>query len=159
MGPTGLLPSQARQVPCLVPAACLHRPAWVSVPCHCRRRRSALLPMGDSFGAPALVQGWQDFEYLDLARGENILGISASRPQKGMPSADESLCEPDVLTTSKFRAWDRHAGGKCGSQLRVVHLAPYESVIVGRQAFPQAVLLRKISQQLLQFGNRKVSVT
>src|SRR5664280_991015 len=77
------------------------------------------------------------------------------RAQKSMPSADESLCQPDVLTTSKFRAWDKYAGGKCNPQLRVVHLAPYESVMVGLQACPQAVLLRKISQQLLQFGNRK----
>ena len=77
------------------------------------------------------------------------------RAQRSMPSADEILCQPDVLTTSKFRALDRYAGGKCSSQLRVVHLAPYESVIVGRQACPHTVLLRKISQQLLQFGNRK----
>src|SRR5271157_4808362 len=72
-----------------------------------------------------------------------------------MPSADEISCQPDVLTTAKFRAWDGYAGGKCNPQLRVVQLAPYESVIVGRQACPQTVLLRKISQQLLQFGNRK----
>ena len=60
-----------------------------------------------------------------------------------------------MLATAKFGALDRYAGGKCSSQLRVVRLAPYESVTVRHQACPQTVLLRKISQQFLQFGNRK----
>src|SRR5471030_1554582 len=69
--------------------------------------------------------------------------------------AGEMSCQPNVLATSKFGALDRIAGGKCGSQPRIVRLAPHEPVTVRRQARSKTVLLRKMSHQLLQVGERQ----
>src|ERR1700722_14692628 len=64
--------------------------------------------------------------------------------------------QPDVLTTSKLGTLDRHTGCKGGSQLRIVRFALHVSIVIfRRQARPKTVLLRKVSQQLLQFGMRE----
>ena len=58
--------------------------------------------------------------------------------------------QPDVLTTSKLGALDRHTGCKGGSQLRIVRFSLHVSVVTfRRQALPKTVLLWKTSQQLL----------
>jgi hypothetical protein len=60
-----------------------------------------------------------------------------------------------MLTAPEFGTLNRYAGGKCCSQLRAVRFAPCKPVTVGRQARTQTVLLWKVSQQLLQVGNRE----
>ena len=68
----------------------------------------------------------------------------------------QTSCQPDVLTTSKLSALDRHIGCKGGSQLRIVRFSLHVSVVTfRRQALPKPVLLRKTSQQFLKFGMRE----
>jgi hypothetical protein len=61
-----------------------------------------------------------------------------------------------VLTTSKLGALDKDTGCKGGSQFGIVRFSLQVSVVTfRRQSRPKTMLLRKGSQQLLQFGMRE----
>ena len=82
---------------------------------------------------------------LRLRRNGLDIAIWRLRPTAFMHGNRTPSCQPDVLTTPKFRAFHRYAGGKCGPQLRVVRFAPQQSVTVRRQARPKTVFPRKMS--------------